>query len=230
MKIKTYVIFIGLKKSKDGYISCCKVCKSIDSKKLYEKNKNKKKDIVEEKECIKCKMLLQYRDFPKDAGNCSGIRSICKKCYRDYHKNYRDQKIPDYHKKYYQDVVKADPERMRKKKQYAKDNIVKTREYKSKCERKRRAMKLKVEENYTIENAQITKNAFENKCFNCGSKEKLCIDHHKPISKGFALTLKNAVLLCNICNIKKSNKMPEEFYDKEKLEKLNKILKKLCEP
>jgi 5-methylcytosine-specific restriction endonuclease McrA len=65
---------------------------------------------------------------------------------------------------------------------------------------------------------------FKAKCFNCGSTERLCIDHCKPLSKGFGLSLQNATLLCKSCNSSKHNKMPEEFYSEEKLNILSKLL------
>lgn len=63
---------------------------------------------------------------------------------------------------------------------------------------------------------------FQNTCFNCGSKKNLTIDHHLPLEKGFGLKSEdgnfNAVLLCSHCNRQKSNKMPNKFYSKEKLQ------------
>lgn len=72
-------------------------------------------------------------------------------------------------------------------------------------------------------------NYFENKCFNCGSKKDLTVDHHYPLEKGYSLknfdgTL-NAVLLCKKCNQKKSNKLPEKFYTKEQLKILEEKFK-----
>ena len=62
---------------------------------------------------------------------------------------------------------------------------------------------------------------FEHKCFNCGSTNRLTIDHHRPLSRGFGLSLQNAVLLCSVCNSSKCNKLPEQFYRPEQLEQLN---------
>lgn len=93
--------------------------------------------------------------------------------------------------------------------------------------RKRRASKQQLNENYTAEHEAITRKAFNNKCFNCGSKDKLHIDHHYPLSKGHPLTLKNAVVLCKSCNSSKGNKHPKDFYSKSKLNKLEKILNKI---
>ena len=75
---------------------------------------------------------------------------------------------------------------------------------------------------FTKEDRMIIFKSFDNKCFNCGSKKKLTIDHHYPLEKGYGLKNHdgsyNAVLLCSKCNMKKSNKMPEHFYDPEKLQ------------
>ena len=83
--------------------------------------------------------------------------------------------------------------------------------------RKRRAKRKRVNENYTKEDEQYTRELFDHKCANCGSTEGLCIDHHNPLSKGFSLNRKNAVLLCNSCNCSKSNKSPEDFYSEDLL-------------
>lgn len=60
-------------------------------------------------------------------------------------------------------------------------------------------------------------NKFGNKCYNCDSKNKLELDHHYPLSMGFALSINNAVLLCKSCNSSKNNKLPEFFYSPEQL-------------
>ena len=79
---------------------------------------------------------------------------------------------------------------------------------------------------FTKEDKEKIFRKFENRCFNCGSKKNLTIDHHYPLEKGYGLKnldgSYNAVLLCAKCNMKKSNKMPEFFYEKDKLELLQK--------
>jgi 5-methylcytosine-specific restriction endonuclease McrA len=45
------------------------------------------------------------------------------------------------------------------------------------------------------------------RCVYCGSKEKLQIDHIIPFSKGGADTLENFQILCQKCNLEKSNKI-----------------------
>ena len=86
---------------------------------------------------------------------------------------------------------------------------------------------------FSKEDRKIIFKKFEYKCFNCGSKRKLTIDHHYPLEKGYGLKKTdgtyNAVLLCSKCNMKKSNKMPEFFYSSEQIEILQNVygIKKL---
>lgn len=81
-----------------------------------------------------------------------------------------------------------------------------------KGKRKRRALQACVSEIYTRTDELFTRALFNNKCANCGSNTQLCIDHHRALSKGYALTRTNAVLLCKNCNSKKGAKMPADFY------------------
>ena len=78
--------------------------------------------------------------------------------------------------------------------------------------RRRRARKLEVDENYSLCDRQITLREFDRRCFNCNSKNQLCIDHHRPLNDGNPLALNNAVVLCKICNSSKGTKSPEKFY------------------
>jgi 5-methylcytosine-specific restriction endonuclease McrA len=90
--------------------------------------------------------------------------------------------------------------------------------------RKRKALKRLVEESYKPHDETFTRSLFGHRCFNCKTDQKLQIDHHYPLSSGFALTVDNAVLLCAFCNNSKHNKMPEEFYPKDKLQLLEYLL------
>jgi 5-methylcytosine-specific restriction endonuclease McrA len=80
----------------------------------------------------------------------------------------------------------------------------------------RRARLAGVNECFSIIHRRITHDCFSGQCFSCGSSNNLCIDHHRPLSKGFALKLSNAVLLCKHCNSEKHDKMPEDYYGANK--------------
>jgi len=77
-------------------------------------------------------------------------------------------------------------------------------------------------EKFTAAERKIVLAKFSHRCFKCRcSYQKgnpLQIDHHYPLSKGFTLSISNAVVLCKRCNQKKSNLLPQEFYTSEELQ------------
>lgn len=91
--------------------------------------------------------------------------------------------------------------------------------------RKRRDLKKKMDYKYNSSIEKITRMVFNNSCFNCKSKNNLCIDHHYPLSKGNGLAIDNAVLLCKSCNSKKFIKSPKEFYNKKQIREIDRLLK-----
>jgi 5-methylcytosine-specific restriction endonuclease McrA len=93
---------------------------------------------------------------------------------------------------------------------------------KIKIDNKRREAKLKVENKNILGLAEIKfiYSKFNHKCFNCESDNRLCLDHHYPLSKGYPMILKNTVILCNKCNASKGNKYPNEWYQPAKLKQL----------
>lgn len=63
-------------------------------------------------------------------------------------------------------------------------------------------------------NNGIKKKVFERNgcmCAICRSKEKLCIDHIMPVSRGGFTILDNLQVLCEKCNLQKSNMTMDEF-------------------
>lgn len=77
--------------------------------------------------------------------------------------------------------------------------------------RLRRARKHDVFEHFTPELELFVKAFWGNKCAFCDKTKKLQVDHWRPLSKGYALTVGNAVLLCKTCNSSKRDKLPEEL-------------------
>lgn len=96
----------------------------------------------------------------------------------------------------------------------------------SNSSRKRREREAGVKNNYTKKHYYITMMVFDSKCFNCGSKKNLTIDHHKPLFHGYALSIDNAVVLCKPCNSSKKDIMPEDFYSKKQIKEIKKLFKK----
>ena len=145
------------------------------------------------KKCSKCKVEKEFSEFHKNKASKDGYCSRCKVCRKEYNKQrYQNKReaILEYNKQY----IQNNPEVRREK------------------NRKRRAMKNAVQENYTKEDEFYTRQLFAHMCFNCKTTDNLEVDHHYPLSKGHALERDNAVLLCKSCNSSKRNKMPEDFY------------------
>lgn len=86
-----------------------------------------------------------------------------------------------------------------------------------------RVRKTDIKENFGILDKKEVFKKFKNKCFKCGSKENLSIDHHVPFSRGGLLIFSNCVLLCKSCNSSKNAKMPNDYYTKEEILKLEKL-------
>ena len=169
------------------------------------------------KKCCKCKVEKELSEFSKSKSRKDGHKNHCKACCKEYNKTYyldNKEAIKEYKKQYRRNNKEA---RLEYKKQYYQNNPEASRKSGRKYSRKRRAIKLAVQENYTNEKATATEIAFGNKCFNCGSTNKLCHDHHYPLSKGYALDIGNSVLLCQSCNSSKRDKDPEDFYSEEQL-------------
>jgi len=86
--------------SKDGYVSRCKVCRKIESKKHYQKTKEKVKKIIKSKTCSGCSIKKNISFFHKQNGTKDGYRSSCKECRSINFKNtYKtDEGFSDSHK------------------------------------------------------------------------------------------------------------------------------------
>lgn len=82
---------------------------------------------------------------------------------------------------------------------------------------KRRELKRGLEHQFTADDYTAILELFHYKCFNCGSGQHLQIDHHYPLSRGYALNRQNAVVLCDRCNYSKYNRLPSDFYTSEQL-------------
>lgn len=66
--------------------------------------------------------------------------------------------------------------------------------------------------------------SFGNRCFKCGIRDELVIDHHIPLALGGHTVEGNLVSLCKRCNNKKLDQPPEYYYTRQELDILMKIL------
>jgi len=197
-EVKSISEFKTAKKIKRGYERICKKCNNLKNKITYYEDIDKTRE--------------KNRKYNKKHRQKPGVKENNKQLSKQYfldHPNYQSEWEKDHRK-----------ERRQKDIKYAKEHPDKMREK----SRKRRAKKQEVNENFTIQDEQFVYNLFNNECFNCKNKENLGIDHVRPLSKGNALTIKNACVLCRSCNASKGDNEPEEFYSEFKLIELIDIL------
>lgn len=212
--------------------------KIAKKKKVYnEANKSKSKAYYQEnKEKIAIKSKA-YREQNKIrlAARAKELRDKNKTKLAARRKELRDKNKDEHNKKqreyYHTNIDKSrsysakyrinniDDIKIRKK-----NNMVKYKDKYKEYNRKRRAFKASVNENYTKTDEATTMRAFGSKCFNCNSNYDLSIDHNLPLSMGHALTTNNAVVLCRPCNSSKGVRLPEEYYNKDQLSELERIL------
>ena len=169
------------------------------------------------KKCCSCKIDKSLQEFHNNTSKSDGLNSMCIVCMKEYHKKYRKTKrCKLYHQKYRKSAKGMSIHKRHQ--QSDKGKMV----YRQACSR-RRERKLNIDIN--IVQYEMIYQKFNRQCFNCKTRNKLEVDHHYPLSKGYGLSLVNAVLLCRSCNASKGNHMPEEFYTEEKLSQLKEILK-----
>ena len=192
--------------------------------------------------CGEEKPLDQYSQNGKRADGSQKYRPDCKDCVREryaayYRKHgerirsnvsaYRKEnphKVRETRARHYREnreeilayharlrIERADELRERRAARYA-ENPDKYREAQAPRNRRYRARKAAVQENYTAADKAYTMDLFNHQCFRCNAEDNLAIDHHYPLSKGHALTRENAVVLCRSCNSSKGDKLPEDFY------------------
>jgi len=173
--------------------------------------------------CSKCGLEKDLADFYRDRNHKDGRRSDCKACHtpvvRRYQATDRGQTV----------AKQADVKRTgtpKRKVSHNRANIrykktPKGRASRNACQNRRREWEMGLDSTWTKEDILVVHSRFEHKCFVCASKCNLSIDHHRPLSDGNGLCLKNAVLLCISCNASKSTQHPHEFYAREQLEILN---------
>lgn len=82
---------------------------------------------------------------------------------------------------------------------------------------KRRDAERKLDNDFTDLDKELIMVRAGYACVNCGSESDLCVDHFRPLSKGNALNIFNAIVLCRSCNSQKSAKDPEDFFTNYKI-------------
>ena len=238
---KTLNQFNKQTKAYDGLSCYCRDCvnkhwETLRSEQVKPRIKHEYSNNEEVKECFSCGIKKGLKSYSKNLHIKDGLSNICKEC-QCIERTERQNYIDTYRKSYreaFREYAKNNrlnrpPEEKQKikehMKEYCREHFKRNKEMYYKRQRKYRAKKLEVSEHYTVDDRNFTGDLFHNACANCGSTKNIELDHHYPLSKGYALTRSNAVLLCRFCNRSKGNKDPSEFYSVEKLSMIENKLK-----
>ena len=226
-EIKDISEFGSNKRYHDGKARRCLECHRLKNKKFRENNPDKQKQ-------YSIKWAESHPDYQNEyytknkehinkrtAANQKKNRLKVSSNHKRWAAKHRD-KVRGYGKKHYYKYKE-------KISIYTKNNKHKYKKRHLFNNLKRRDRKATFDSDYTFEQQQITLAVFDNKCHNCGSTEKLSIDHYYPLSDGNPLSISNAIVLCRNCNSSKHNKLPEDFFTIDKWMLAEEIMKKAAE-
>ena len=172
------------------------------------------------KTCKHCGQVLQLQHFYKHAYNKDGLMNVCKACHnkrcriveqrnrekrRAYSRKYYREN-PDKYKNFAKQYREKYPEKVRQ----TYENWRKADPMRDKIRHhRRRALKESVL-SFKV-TAKEMRRIKSQPCIYCGSREKICIDHIVPLSRGGNNSIGNYAPACLRCNSSKKNKLITEW-------------------
>ena len=197
---KPITCFSHNRTKKDGRQVHCKECAAAHKRALRKANPEK----------VRADSRRWHKNNPEKARANS-------RRYREAHRKVIREKARIYSREW----RKKNPERAEAgRKTWRKQNPRK----RALAEGRRNARKRGIKENFTIEMDRFVHRFWENECALCGAEINLTLDHWYPLSRGYALTMRNAVLLCGPCNSSKHDKMPASFLEKATVARIERKL------
>lgn len=177
---------------------------------------------MSDKTCTKCGISRDVDLFVKDKTRQDGRFPQCKMCRKTYFQSEHGKLVHREGNARYSKTPKGKLTSYRTQKRYQQTEG--GRLMYQQAARRRLARKFDVDMQLSKADIAFIYHKFDSMCFLCHAVDHLEIDHHYPLSAGFGLNTKNAVLLCRSCNASKSDKSPNKFYSKEQLSKLSVLL------
>lgn len=107
------------------------------------------------------------------------------------------------------------------RKRWLEANRSKYLEYKKQLQHRRRFQKKEGRCDFTVEQWDIIKSFYSNRCAFCNKNEKLTIDHVQALSKGGEHTASNIIPLCMKCNQSKGNRPAKQAFEPHLFMRLN---------
>ena len=201
---------------KDNLAPQCKMCTKIYKKQYFIKNKEKITKLgLEYCEKNKVKIALYHKRYRSE--NLKKLTEYKKINYSNNKehilnqgKKYRMQNIEMCVKRSTNFYHKNKESIMKKQKVYYENHKEKFNMYSA----KRRNLKKNSLVSLTVEEWNLIKEKFDNKCCYCGKEKPLAKEHFVALSKGGEFTINNIVPSCKSCNSSKGAKLFIEWYPK----------------
>jgi len=202
------------KGEKDNKCRTCKVCMNEQGKRYREKNPGKAKE---------SSRIYYANNKEKESQRKKEFRKIHYEKLNESSRKYRaenKEKIAEYGKKHYKeniDIIKEKAIKYRIKnsekiKQRNKIYRLANQERSNVLTQQYRARKSKLPSTLTVDQWEMIKQHFDNKCCYCGKEKPLAREHFIPITKEGGFTLNNIIPSCKSCNSSKFNRTFEEWY------------------
>lgn len=164
------------------------------------------------KRCPKCDTVKQRAYFYPKRTTADGCSQVCKECdtasSRAWNNANRKRCSENLRRWYSANIVHC--------RDYSRAWCAANRQKTREATRKRRDAKRVLAELFTTDMDDFVRMFWGSHCAICGIEVTAAnpchIDHWLPLSKGHALTMANAVLLCRSCNSSKNNRLPSTMY------------------
>jgi hypothetical protein len=204
-----------------GVQSRCKVCMAELQRETAQRRKQRETTPRDDnpyqlKRCPHCGKSKAMIEFYQSKRNADGCSAHCKQCSIDFTMHWA-ARHKERHKATLNAWRKANKDRCREhNNKWSHNHRALAREK----ARKYHALKLQLDETFTAAMDEFVHTFWGNCCAICGREpaagtKAFALDHWRPLSKGNALAMNNAVLMCQPCNSGKRDRDPATIYSPE---------------